>query len=181
MTYYEVPGYTEAFARRNFTDAEVDIKVLTREDDIPRGAFDTVISLDVLEHLPSPPDAVRKIAEYLRPGGRFIVNAPFALIHPTTATHLESNRKYSGSLSLFTQAGFGLLDGEIMWTPLVLQRLSPGLAGPRQWTPKRLALRLGGCALAVGRSPILPLGSGSTRQRLGRWFSEDSQAPAPSA
>ena len=178
MTYYEVPGYTEAFARRNFADAAVDITVLTKEADIPRGAFDTVISLDVLEHLPSPPDAVRQIAEYLRPGGRLIVNAPFAVIHPTVATHLESNRKYSGSLSLFTQAGFRLLDGEIIWAPLVLQRVSPGQSRPRQWTPKRLALRLGGCALAVGRYPILPLGSVSTRQRLGRWFSEDSGAAA---
>jgi SAM-dependent methyltransferase len=171
MTYFEVPGYTEAFARRVFDDARVNIDVLTDPADIPRNAYDAIVCLDVLEHVPDPPAYVRDIATYLRPGGTFIVNAPFMVIHHTTATHLKSNRRFSGSLTLYEDADFKLMDGEVGWNPIVLRKMNDGASPPSQWTPKRMFLRLSGCFLALGRCPVLPLGPADRfRRMLGRWF-----------
>lgn len=173
MTYFELPGFSEAFARKVFTDCNVDIAMLTNTDEIPREAFDAVVCLDVLEHVPDPPAFVNTIASYLRPGGRLIVNAPFAVIHPSTATHLKSNRRYSGSLALYKQAGFRLLDGEISWTPIVLQRVTDASMAPTPWSPRRLAIAVGGCFLSLGRYPVVPLGLGDRFRRYqGRWFGD---------
>lgn len=173
LTYFEVPGFSEAFARNVFAACGVEIAMLTNPDEIPHETFDAVICLDVLEHVPDPPAFVRMIARYLRPGGTFIVNAPFAVIHHTTATHLKSNRRYSGSLALYKQAGFSLLDGELSWTPLVLQQVTERMVAPTSWSAKRLAIRLAGCFLALGRYPILPLWVGDRFRRYqGRWFGD---------
>lgn len=147
VTYYEVPGYSQSFARKFFDDCGVDIDVLTDEADIPTKAFDVVVCLDVLEHMPDPPAYVRRIGGYLRPGGRLIVNAPFMVIHRSTMTHLKSNRRYSGSLSLFTRSGFRLLDGELGWNPLVLQYVVDRTAGAE---PAAGAGRIAGAGRAGG-------------------------------
>ncbi len=176
MTYFELPGFSEAFARRVFADCGVDITMITIPNEIPRAEFDAVVCLDVLEHVPDPPVFVRAIASYLRPGGILIVNAAFAVIHHTTATHLKHNRRDSGSLKLYQQAGFQLLDGELSWTPIVLQQVAKGEDGPTMWSAKRLAIRLGGCTLALGRFPILPLWVGDRfRRHNGRWFDDRDQ------
>jgi SAM-dependent methyltransferase len=42
----------------------------------PDGSFDTVISCETIEHLPSPTRAVSEFARVLRPGGRLILTTP---------------------------------------------------------------------------------------------------------
>lgn len=42
----------------------------------PDGSFDAVVSVNVFEHIPDPPMALREIARVLRPGGRFYVKTP---------------------------------------------------------------------------------------------------------
>ena len=44
----------------------------------PPGSFDTVILWHALEHLPSPREALTKIGQLLRPGGRLIIYCPNA-------------------------------------------------------------------------------------------------------
>jgi SAM-dependent methyltransferase len=41
------------------------------------GSVDTVISSDVLEHLPTPDQAMAEIARVLSPGGHLVLNSPF--------------------------------------------------------------------------------------------------------
>ena len=41
------------------------------------GSLDTVLLLDVLEHIPDPNRCVREIARVLKPGGRILVKVPF--------------------------------------------------------------------------------------------------------
>lgn len=182
VTYFEVPGYSETFARHVFTDRGVEITMLTNPNEIPREKFDAVVCLDVLEHVPDPPAFVRMMANYLRPGGILIVHAPFAVIHYTTATHLKSNRRYSGSLALYEQAGFRLLDGEVSWAPIVLQRVSERLVSPTPWSVRRLTIRLGGFFLLMGRYPMVPLWLGDCfRRHYGRWFHDKSERVLPNS
>jgi SAM-dependent methyltransferase len=43
---------------------------------VQRGRFDSILYIDVLEHIEADEDELRKAAELLRPGGRLIVLAP---------------------------------------------------------------------------------------------------------
>ena len=43
---------------------------------LPAASFDTILLLDVLEHLVDPPAATRRLLPFLRPGGRFIIALP---------------------------------------------------------------------------------------------------------
>ena len=174
VTYFELPGKSERFARRVFADAGVDVAIITDPDEIPKCTFDAVVCLDVLEHVPDPPEYVRTIGGYLRPGGVFVVNAPFGFIHPTTPTHLLSNRRYSGCASLFTRAGFSILDGEWGWNPIVLQYGGNGEPRGLRARAKTLGLRAAGCFLALGRMGLKgPLDLAYlVRRRQRRWFDD---------
>lgn len=151
VTYFEVPGYSEAFARRLFEDSGYRVQILTDADAIPKAAFDVVVCLDVLEHVPDPSSFLAVINSYLRPGGRAIVHAPFYSITQYHLSHLKSNRQYSGNLTLFAQQGLALIDGQPLWNPIVLRKLEETVQLPSQWNLHLLRLRLMGLCLAVGR------------------------------
>ena len=59
--------------RRDGLDIVCDIVNIPEPD----GAFDAVMCVEVLEHLPEPIAALRELARLLRPGGILIVTAPF--------------------------------------------------------------------------------------------------------
>lgn len=44
--------------------------------DFPDGTFDTVFSLETIEHTPSPPRAIAELARVLAPGGRLFLTTP---------------------------------------------------------------------------------------------------------
>jgi SAM-dependent methyltransferase len=171
VTYFEVPGYTQKFAETLFQRCGISIEVLTDPVDIPRGAFDAVVCLDVLEHVPDPTQFVSEICQYLRPDGRLLAHAPFYMIHPDYPTHLLSNRQFAGSLKPYTANGLTLLDGDPGWNPLVLGRGDndvhqlPGASG------RRRILGMVGRYLAMARcctAPIMPLHVYRGLRR--RWF-----------
>lgn len=149
VTYHDYPGFTETFARRIFADAGLKINLITDARAIPRKFYDVVICLDVLEHVPSPPEMVAAIADYLKPGGRAIIHAPFYAISPKYLTHLEANRKYSGKLNLFTEQGLRLMDGRIGWNPLVFQKETAQNSWLNSWHPWLGILQLMGFYMAV--------------------------------
>ncbi|MDB5303728.1 MAG: ubiG 2 [Phycisphaerales bacterium] len=125
VTYFELPGLGERFARKLFKKTGRDIPMLTDPARIPLESFDAVTCFDVLEHVPDPPAMVRTLASYLRPGGLLYVSAPFFMVLPWYPTHLRSNRKFSGCLHLYRQAGLRLADGRLSWLPIVLQKPAP--------------------------------------------------------
>lgn len=154
LTYMELPGLQIEFARRMFELAGMQIRMVTEPDRLRGETFDAVIALDVLEHVPDPPAFVRMMTEYLRPGGRLITHAPFYMIHPAYPTHLKVNRRYSGSLSLYTNAGLRLVDGQMFWNPLALEKPADGVI---QRAPLRLLLlRAAGLYLKLGRVTAYP-------------------------
>ena len=72
---------------------------------IASACIDTVLLLDVLEHLPNPEACVGEIARVLKPGGRLILQVPF--LYPLHDTPLDFQRWTKYGLSrLVEQHGF---------------------------------------------------------------------------
>ena len=123
VTYFEIGKLNQAFSERIFTDNHVEVARCNRAEDLPLEAFDVVICLDVLEHVPQPADLMRQLAGWLKPGGFFIVHAPFWLLGKAVGTHLRDNLKYSGDWRhLYRPSGLRIVDGTLFWNPLVLQK-----------------------------------------------------------
>jgi SAM-dependent methyltransferase len=155
VTYFELPGLGERFARRLFAESGVAMPMLTDPAAIPTGAFDALTCLDVLEHVPDPPAMVRTLASYLRPGGLMYVSAPFQLVLPWYPTHLRASRRYAGSLGLYRQAGLELAGGRVGWDPVVLRKAGgPSAASAR--AAAGLAVRLAAPVWAAGRFAAWP-------------------------
>ncbi|HRP61740.1 MAG TPA: class I SAM-dependent methyltransferase [Phycisphaerales bacterium] len=154
LTYMELPGLQVEFAKRLFGLAGKHVRMVTDPDLLRGETFDAVIAIDVLEHVPDPPSLVRTMAAHLRPGGRLISHAPFYMIHPAYPTHLKNNRRFSGSLSLYTNAGLNLVDGQLFWNPLVLEKPAEGLT--RRAPLRSSLLQLTGLYLRLGRVAAFP-------------------------
>jgi SAM-dependent methyltransferase len=172
VTYFEPPGMTQEFARRLFERMGARIAIAGDPGGIPTGAFDAVVCLDVLEHVPDPPAMIGQLATWLRTSGRLLVHAPFYMVLPEYPTHLTANRSYAGDLGLFEDRGLRLLDGEFGWNPLVFGKAD---AAPRPTDPgaawRRFVIRVVGVYLALGRRfalPFRPLAYYHLRQN--RWF-----------
>lgn len=92
VTLADVSDILLAFAafrcrRRGFDVRTIDLK----RQGLPRDAFDLVLCLDVLEHIPEPLGVVRAIRDALRPDGLLVVHAPFGddPDHPMHVVHRD--------------------------------------------------------------------------------------------
>jgi SAM-dependent methyltransferase len=159
VTCFDVGRRGIAFARKMFAVNRVHVDILTDANELAAESFDAVVCLDVLEHVPSPPELVRQLAGYLRPGGYLFSHAPFWFLHPSVGTHLAANRKYSGELRrLYGAAGLRAVDAALAWNPIALQKVSgPGGAMPPVPLPIRAKLCLGGMLLKSSRWWKCPL------------------------
>jgi len=154
VTYFEVPGYCAQFANLLFEKKNAGVHQLTDPKKIPSKTFDVIVCLDVLEHIPDPPSFVEMMKGYLKPGGIFIVHAPFYMIHPNYPTHVAASRRFSGNMKLYTDVGFRVLDGRPLWNPVVRQapggeKLSSSILG-------KFRLMLGKPYLMTGRKSVKP-------------------------
>lgn len=98
VTYYDLPGITSRFAafrieREGFGGR---IRMLSDAPSIPRGAFDAVICIEVLEHLPDPLGVMRELVSYARVGGRILLTESFGSIGADYPSHLPGNAAYAG-------------------------------------------------------------------------------------
>jgi SAM-dependent methyltransferase len=182
VTYYELPGRTEAFARRLFAETGAPVAVITDLAVAGDGSFDAVVCLDVLEHAPDPIAVVADVARRLRPGGLGVFSAPFFMVLPWYPTHLKTNRQYSGSLSLYHANGLRLVDGGLTWAPLVLQK--PDAAGTVNvnWLKVPAIVLLTGPFVMLGRwFSWLFFGCHVLRWMTNRWFvpPDDASPEAP--
>ncbi|MDA1196215.1 MAG: class I SAM-dependent methyltransferase [Planctomycetota bacterium] len=175
VTCFDLPGSTSTFAQRMLAGAGADVKQIDNPDELPDAAFDAVVCLDVLEHVPDVEAELARIARCLRPGGLLVVHAPFYFIHRVSITHLRKNRRYSGSLALFRKAGFSLVDAQPTWAPMMWR----AAGGPRVRRPLLAWLRLAialpfGLVLAIGRFTALPFEVINLVCRLGQlWYTDD--------
>ena len=143
VSYYDVSEPGAAVARAVFAHSPTPIEMLSNLEGEP-ARWDTVLCLDVLEHVPDPGAIVRALALVLRDGGNLIVHAPFFCVSRDYPTHLESNRRLSGDLDrLFTPADLWPVDGRLFWDPIVFEKRRGARPTPRI----RLRLGLGRLAL----------------------------------
>lgn len=71
----DISAHAIAAARRRLPDAALVVADI--QDGVPfRGAFDTVVAVNVMEHLPVPGRALEAIAGHLNPGGLFVAHLP---------------------------------------------------------------------------------------------------------
>jgi 2-polyprenyl-3-methyl-5-hydroxy-6-metoxy-1,4-benzoquinol methylase len=165
VTYFELPGTSEQFARKLFERTGRHIPILTDPAAIPRESFDAIICFDVLEHVPDPVSMVKTLASYLRPGGLLYVSAPFYMILPWYPTHLRNNRRFSGSLNLYRQAGMQLVSGRLTWYPIVVRKSG---SSPMPSAPiTTLGLRAAGMIQMLGRLAAWPFIPVHLLRRLG--------------
>jgi SAM-dependent methyltransferase len=88
VTYLDVDGRTKAFARWRAARDWLPVEFVSDLDEVD-GLFDTIISLDVFEHLAEPLPVVDRLVQRLAPGGRMIVTAYFGATksHPMHFDH----------------------------------------------------------------------------------------------
>jgi SAM-dependent methyltransferase len=126
--------------------------------------FDTVLLLDVLEHLADPRRALGEAWRVLRPGGRLLVKVPF--LYPLHDAPRDFRRWSGHGLRHdLEDGGFVVEEVRAFGTPLETAMLLANL-GQAKWLLDALARR-GPAALALGLS--LPLAI-PLRNLLG-WFS----------
>lgn len=79
-------------------------------------SFDTVLVLDVLEHLPSPEQCVREAARVLRGSGQLILQTPF--LYPLHDIPHDFQRWTLAGLEELTQRqGFSVLERRVLGAP----------------------------------------------------------------
>ena len=106
-------------ARHRLGDFEVDLRVAELTDPLPAGPFDLVVSALAIHHLDGPDKAhlFARIADALRPGGRFVLGDvvipvdPADALTPLTGGH-DRPSTAADQLRWLAEAG---LDASAVW------------------------------------------------------------------
>jgi SAM-dependent methyltransferase len=99
--YFDVPGSkTFDFAQKRFKKYNVEVRIITDYNKIPKNFFDVIVSIEVLEHLPDPVKAIKDISEFLKIGGIPLITESFGAVQFNFPTHLRSNQKFEGKTPL---------------------------------------------------------------------------------
>ena len=91
--YYDVEGETMRFARERARQRNLDVEFFHAKEDLAtagkKRGFDTIFSLDVLEHLPDLPGELNFLAALLNPGGLLVFDVPAGATksHPMHLNH----------------------------------------------------------------------------------------------
>ena len=90
-------------------------------------SFDSVLLLDVLEHLPEPKSCIAEICRVLKPAGRFILQVPF--IYPIHDAPLDFQRwTIHGLYKLMGEYGFEVIETRAFGEPLETAALLKNIA-----------------------------------------------------
>jgi len=155
VTYFEVGRRNIAFARKVFEANGAKVEIISNEGDLQARYYDALICLDVLEHVPDPPALVAELANYVKPGGHFLVHAPFWFVHASAPTHLAANRRFCGERHrLYASAGLKSSETSLFWNPIALRKSD--IRVRRSWR-SHIKLALGWSMLRFSRYCPWPL------------------------
>lgn len=88
---YDGKGDSRGLQRHSWDQTGLDITCDITAIPEPDGAFDAIMCVEVLEHLPAPLEALKEFARLLHPGGQVVITAPFCSL-----THFAPYHFYSG-------------------------------------------------------------------------------------
>ncbi len=112
-------------------------------------SIDTVLLLDVLEHLPDPQQCVADIRRVLKPGGSVIIQVPF--LYPLHDVPLDFHRwTLFGLRQLAKKSDFSIVSEQVMGSPVETAVLLNNLALSKiilQWAKRKNPLALLGIML----------------------------------
>jgi len=94
-------------------DPEVDVKFCDIEQDVEPGPFDSVVLVNVLEHLDDDEKALRRLREALRPGGSLLLFVPaFERLYSDFDRRIGHRRRYHrrALADVVTSAGLDPVD-----------------------------------------------------------------------
>ncbi len=107
VTYFELEGVTAQFAKWLFERENQDIYVIHDINQIPNEFFDSVVCIEVLEHVSDPMRAIQDIHHCLKMGGIALITESFSLVNDKYPSHLPSNQKFAGKIfTIMEQKGF---------------------------------------------------------------------------
>ncbi len=105
VEYADVSGNTYNYARWAFTNANLSVKMTNLSESKVSGKYDTIICIDVIEHLPNAKEVFENLASMLNAGGTFIVTnlhtEEFSKYHPMHEKIDLDGDDYLRSLNLF--------------------------------------------------------------------------------
>ncbi|MBI2682647.1 MAG: class I SAM-dependent methyltransferase [Acidobacteriales bacterium] len=81
VTYYDVPGKSREYAEWEAARRKANLRFLSSKEELQtevaaRGKFDTILTLDVLEHLPDLRGELEFLLSLLAPKGRLLMTVP---------------------------------------------------------------------------------------------------------
>ena len=175
------PYYRDVLRDRFRAHSEVTVEALTLPDPEAAARFrhyalDTVVALNVIEHIPEDVAALRCVAGMLAPGGRAVVLVPaLPALYGSLDRELQHARRYRRAelRAAFGSAGLRVTDlfyfNVVGTAGLVLERARPpgqAAAAP----PGAVVRRAGAAAPAGGRgaAAVRPVAGG---RRGARWLS----------
>jgi 2-polyprenyl-3-methyl-5-hydroxy-6-metoxy-1,4-benzoquinol methylase len=91
VTYFDVPGRSREYAEWSAARQDLNLYFTSSKDEIDAQGlqFDTIVSLDVLEHMPDLSGELSFLSGRLAPGGRLIMTVPSGATesHPMHLAH----------------------------------------------------------------------------------------------
>ena len=110
VTLAEVDGLTFDFAKQRMKTRKLHPEYITVEDDTPlTDSYETVLMVDVLEHLPNLPVTLKHICDHIHPGGLLMMTAQ-CFLEPINPMHLPQNVKYRSKIPrMLRESGFNRL------------------------------------------------------------------------
>jgi ubiquinone/menaquinone biosynthesis C-methylase UbiE len=87
---YDGKGDNKGLQTKEWDNSKLDIVSDITNIPQPDKSFDAIMCIEVFEHIPDPLSAIKEFSRLLRPGGYFIVTAPFCSITHFAPYHFST-------------------------------------------------------------------------------------------
>jgi len=106
VTYYDLPGKTFDFAKWRFEKYGLFIETIDNPDKL-KGQYDSVISIEVMEHVNHPVRILMTISDMLKNEGFFLMTESFGGVGEKYPSHLRKNAYFGRFFFEITMKALG--------------------------------------------------------------------------